>query len=91
MHTWIYSESLCHNHHFLKSQVIKKEDLAKYFSCAELLRPDIVSKGGEKCMSFFAGYIDAKYQNTPEYFNDEFYKMAICFAIMFMQIHWIVE
>lgn len=74
-----------------KSQVIKKEDLAKYFSCAELLRPDIVSKGGEKCMSFFAGYIDAKYQNTPEYFNDEFYKMAICFAIMFKSTDKIVK
>lgn len=66
-----------------KSQVIKKEELAKYFSCGELLRPDIVSKGSAKCMSFFAEYIDDKYQKNPEYFNDEFYKMAICFTILF--------
>ena len=66
-----------------KNQLIKKEDLAKYFTSAELLRPDIVSKGGEKCMSFFAEYIDEKYQKMPEYFNDEFFKVAICYAILF--------
>lgn len=76
---------------FPKNQLIKKEDLAKFFTCAELLRPDIVSKGGEKCMSFFADYIDGKYQNMPEYFNDEFFKMAICFAILFKTTDKIVK
>ena len=74
-----------------KNQLIKKEDLAKFFTCAELLRPDVVSKGGEKCMSFFAEYIDGKYQSTPEYFNDEFFKMAICFAILFKTTDKIVK
>lgn len=74
-----------------KNQLIKKEDLAKYFTSAELLRPDIVSKGGEKCMSFFAEYIDEKYQKMPEYFNDEFFKMAICYAILFKTTDKIVK
>lgn len=74
-----------------KSQLIKKEDLAKFFTCAELLRPDIVSKGGEKCMSFFAEYIDSQYQKTPEYFNDEFFKLAICYAILFKATDKIVK
>lgn len=74
-----------------KSQVIKKEELAKYFTCGELLRPDIVSKGSAKCMSFFAEYIDDKYQKNPEYFNDEFYKMTICFVILFRTVDKIVN
>lgn len=74
-----------------KSQLIKKEDLAKFFTCAELLRPDVVSKGGEKCMSFFAEYIDSQYQKTPEYFNDEFFKFAICYAILFKATDKIVK
>lgn len=74
-----------------KSQLIKKEDLAKFFTCAELLRPDVVSKGGEKCMSFFAEYIDSQHQKTPEYFNDEFFKLAICYAILFKATDKIVK
>ncbi len=74
-----------------KNQVIKKEELSKYFTCAALLRPDIVSKGSEKCMAFFAEYIDGKYQSTPEYFNEEFYKMAICFVILFRATDRIVN
>lgn len=74
-----------------KSQLIKKEDLAKFFTCAELLRPDVVSKGGEKCMSFFAEHIDSQYQKTPEYFNDEFFKLAICYAILFKATDKIVK
>ncbi len=74
-----------------KNQVIKKEELSKYFTCAALLRPDIVSKGSEKCMGFFAEYIDGKYQSTPEYFNEEFYKMAICFVILFRATDRIVN
>lgn len=74
-----------------KSQVIKKEELAKYFTCGELLRPDVVSKGSAKCMSFFAEYIDEKYQKNPEFFNDEFYRMAICFVILFRTTDKIVN
>lgn len=66
-----------------KNQVIKKEELSKYFTCAELLRPDIVSKGSEKCMNFFAEYIDDKYQKNQEMFNEEFFKHCICYTILF--------
>ena len=76
---------------FPKKQVIKKEELSKYFTCAELLRPDVVSKGSEKCMSYFAEYIDGKFQSTPEYFNEEFYNMAICFVILFRTTDRIVN
>ena len=68
---------------FPKNQRIKKEELAKYYTCAELCRPDIVSKGGEKCMSFFAEHIDKEFQNNPNNFNDQFFRKAISYAILF--------
>lgn len=74
-----------------KSQVIKKEELSKYYTCAKLLRPDMVSKGSEKCMAFFAEYIDDKFQKNPEFFNEEFYKLAICYAILFRSVDRIVN
>ena len=42
-------------------------------------------------MSFFAEYIDGQYQKTPEYFNDEFFKLAICYAILFKATDKIVK
>lgn len=74
-----------------KNQVIKKEELSKYITCAKLLRPDIVCKGSEKCMSFFAEDVDDKYQKNPEYFNEEFYKIAICYTILFRATDRIVN
>ncbi|MGM9880997.1 MAG: AIPR family protein [Bacilli bacterium] len=74
-----------------KKQVLKKEELSKYFVAAELLRPDIVSKGSEKCMAFFAEFIDEKYQKNDAYFNDEFYKQCICYTILFRSIDKIVN
>lgn len=74
-----------------KSQVIKKEELSKYFTCSELQRPDMVSKGSEKCMAYFAEYIDDKFQKNPEYFNEEFYKLAVCYTILFRSTDRIVN
>lgn len=74
-----------------KNQLIKKEDLAKYFTSAHYLRPDIVCKGGEKCMAYFAGRIDEQYQKTPEYFNEQFFKIAICFAILYKTTDKIIK
>ncbi len=74
-----------------KNQVIKKEELSKYFTAAELLRPDMVSKGSEKCMSFFAEYIDNKYQSNDTYFNDEFFKQCICDTILYRTTDRIVN
>lgn len=74
-----------------KNQVIKKEELSKYFTCAELLRPDMVSKGSEKCMAFFAEYIDDKYQKNSEYFNDQFFIQCICYTILFRTTDRIVN
>lgn len=74
-----------------KSQVVKKEELAKYYNAAKLLRPDKVSLGSQKSMAFFADFIDKKYQTKPEYFNDEFYKICICYTILYRTTDRIVS
>lgn len=74
-----------------KKQVLKKEELSKYFVAAEILRPDVVSKGSEKCMAYFAEFIDEKYQKNEAYFNDEFFKQCICYTILFRTIDKIVN
>ena len=76
---------------FPKNQVIKKEDLAKYYTCANLLRPDQVSKGSEKCMSFFGAEIDEEYKNSWESINEQFYKNCICYAILYKTTDKIVK
>lgn len=66
-----------------KNQVVKKEELAKYYTAAELLRPDRVSTGSQKVMKFFAEIIDKKYQTQTEFFNAEFFKRCVCYAILY--------
>ena len=74
-----------------KSQVVKKEELAKYYTAAELLRPDRVSAGSQKVMKFFAEIIDKKYQSHSEYFNTEFFKRCICYTILYRETDRIVN
>ena len=74
-----------------KKQVVRKEELAKYYTCAVLLRPDIVSLGSQKCMKKFADFIDDKYEKNPEYFSNEFFKLCICYVILFRTTDTIVN
>lgn len=76
---------------FPKNQLIKKEELAKYYTAAKLMRPDKVSKGSEKCMSFFAENIDDVFQKNPENFNAQFFKNCICYAILFRTTDKIIK
>lgn len=74
-----------------KNQVVKKEELAKYYTAAELLRPDRVSAGSQKVMKFFAEVIDKKYQACSEYFNAEFFKRCVCYTILYRETDRIVN
>jgi len=74
-----------------KNQLLKKEELAKYYTAASLLRPDIVCKGSEKCMSAFAEKIDKRYEEKPESFGKTFFIRAICCAILFRETDKIVK
>ena len=74
-----------------KKQVIKKEDLAKYYTCAELLRPDISSKGSQAVMKFFAKFINEKFAKNKELFNEEFFKLCIGYTILFRETDRLVN
>lgn len=74
-----------------KNQVVKKEELAKYYTAAELLRPDKVSAGSQKVMKFFAEIIDNKYQAQSEYFNAEFFRRCISYTILYRETDRIVN
>lgn len=74
-----------------KKQVIKKEDLAKYYTCAELLRPDIVSKGSQAVMKHFANFINDKYSKNNTMINEEFFKLCVGYAILFRETDKLVN
>lgn len=72
-----------------KEQVLSKTDLAKYYLCY-LRRPDIVSRGAQFSMKFFATYYE-KYLapktygqiDTASKVDEKFFKDCISMAIIF--------
>ncbi|MCL2599293.1 MAG: AIPR family protein [Firmicutes bacterium] len=74
-----------------KQQVIKKEELAKYFVAAEALRPDLVAKGSQFNMKAFATTIDKSFESEPEKYNDSFFKKVICYAILYRETDKLVN
>lgn len=72
-----------------KSQVLKKVDIAKYlntFSC----RPDIVSKGAQASMRYFAEIITKKWEQSDLEYNENYYKKLISYAIIFKETEKLV-
>lgn len=72
-----------------KSQVLKKVDIAKYlntFSC----RPDIVSKGAQASMRYFAEIITKKWEQSDLEYNENYYKKLISYAITFKETEKLV-
>lgn len=69
-----------------KNQVIQKEDLAKYLMSGIYLRPDLVSRGRAKNMTDFANEIDRLFKKDRLSFNEQYFKNAISYAILFKYI-----
>lgn len=74
-----------------KNQVILKEELAKYITAGEYLRPDLVSKGRAKNMNEFAIKIDQIWKQDKTTFNDRYYKNAIVYAILYKTVDTLVS
>lgn len=74
-----------------KDQVIKKEELAKYFNTVNRLEPYIVSRGSQKNMADFAKFIDDQYQKSSTFINENFYHMCIAYAIIYRETDNIVS
>lgn len=74
---------------FPKNQVIKKEELGKYYNTINQ-KPWIVVLGAAKNMAKFAEEIDDIWLNHKQDINEAFFKKMICAAIMFRQTDKIV-
>lgn len=72
-----------------KNQVIKKEELGKYYHTVEQ-KPWLVVLGAAKNMSKFAETIDAIWAKSKEDINEVFFKKMVCAAILFRQTDKIV-
>jgi len=67
-----------------KDQVIKKEELGKYYNTIAM-KPHIVTRGAVKNMADFAKTVDDVWQNRHQEINDEFFKKQVCAAILFRE------
>ena len=65
-----------------KNQVLKKVDVAKYLNTFDC-RPDIVSKGAQASMRYFAEIITKKWESSNIEYNEAYYKKLITYAITF--------
>lgn len=83
------SEKAAYQTKFPKSQVIKKEELAKYYNTIQQ-RPWIVVLGSAKNMAKFAEEIDSIWSTQKQKINEEFFRRMICAAIMFRETDKIV-
>ena len=74
---------------FPKQQVIKKEELGKYYHSIEQ-KPWLVVLGAAKNMAKFAETIDSIWEKNRQDINEAFFKRMICAAIIFRQTDKIV-
>lgn len=72
-----------------KNQVLKKVDVAKYLNTFEC-RPDIVSKGAQASMRYFAEIITNKWEKSNTEYNEAYYKKLISYAIIFKETEKLV-
>lgn len=67
-----------------KNQVIKKEELGKYYNTIAM-KPYLVARGAVKNMAEFAKIVDDIWQNRRQEINDAFFRKQVCAAIIFRE------
>lgn len=72
-----------------KNQVLKKVDVAKYINTFDC-RPDVVSKGAQASMRYFAELITKKWETSNTEYNEAYYKKLISYAIIFKETEKLV-
>lgn len=75
-----------------KNQLIKKIDLAKYVMTYQM-RPDIVSRGNQVNMRYFADDIEIEWRKDKDHssFNAYYYKKCIALAILYKETEKLVS
>lgn len=71
-----------HETEFPRQQLIDKTDLAKFETTFEP-RPDVVSRGAQKCFMHFAGRTAEKWRAAQPSFNEGWYRNACAKALVF--------
>jgi hypothetical protein len=71
-----------HELEFPRAQLIDKTDLAKFEVTFEP-RPDIVSRGAQKCFMHFAEKAADRWKAAPAEFNEAWYRNACAKAVLF--------
>lgn len=71
-----------HELEFPRAQLIDKTDLAKFEMTFEP-RPDIVSRGAQKCFMHFAAKTAERWRSAPAAFNEVWYRNACAKALVF--------
>lgn len=71
-----------HELEFPRSQLIDKTDLAKFETTFEP-RPDIVSRGAQKCFMHFAARTAERWRHSTAAFNEVWYRNASAKALVF--------
>ena len=72
-----------------KNQVIKKVDLSKYINTFDC-KPQIVSKGSQASMKYFAEVITKKWDVSNLEYNSNYFKKIISYAIIFKETEKLV-
>ena len=67
---------------FPKEKVILKTDLAKYLVTFDR-RPEIVSRGAQKCFMFFAEQVAKQWKTSRVILNEGWYRNACAMALLF--------
>lgn len=68
-----------------KSQMFTKTDLAKYVVSWDQ-KPHIVSAGAQKNFMTFAGQVSRQWDNSPDDFNDEYFRTVVAKNILFNSV-----
>lgn len=73
-----------------KNQKIMKTEFAKYMHVYQQ-RPDIAGMGGQKAFVKFADQVSAAWDKDNTVFNEEYFKNAVCIALLFREADKIVR
>jgi hypothetical protein len=77
---------------FPRKNIIKKEELAKYYITMQK-KPYIAAKGAAKCMEEFAPLADTLFSSDPDHtkINKAFFERCVCYTIIFRKTDEIVS
>ncbi|SCE78300.1 AIPR protein [Micromonospora coriariae] len=72
-----------------REQLFGKTDLAKY-SMAWAEQPHVVSRGAQRNFAAFAADVSKKWEDSPDYFSESYYRASIAKAIVWKNLELLI-